>query len=77
MSVLCDVQDLIIFPEDATVKKLQQTSSRVLLLEFKASGRKLFFWMQEPKDDKDDEYVSKLNQYINNPPAPDQQGNVQ
>lgn len=54
------------------MKKVQQANSRVLLLEFK-SGRKMFFWMQEPKDDKDDEYVNKLNQYINNPPAPDQQ----
>jgi len=66
--------DLIIFPEDATFKRLKQCSSaRVFLLEFK-SDRKVFFWMQEAKEDKDDELATKVNQYINNPPTPEQQG---
>jgi 26S proteasome regulatory subunit N13 len=46
-------------------------SSRVFLLEFKDTSRKLFFWMQEPKDDKDEDFLTKINQYINNPPALD------
>jgi len=62
--------DLIIFPEEAVMKKLKQVP-RVLLLEFKSSSRKLFFWLQESKGDKDDEFVSKVNEYINNPPNPE------
>lgn len=42
---------------------------RVFLLEFTSSGKKLFFWAQEPKEEKDDEFVTKVNQFINNPPA--------
>lgn len=30
----------------------------------------MFFWSQEGKEDKDEEYVSKINEYINNPPPP-------
>jgi len=46
----------------------QCTTGRVYLLEFKASSRKLFFWMQEPSDSKDEENTNKINQHINNPP---------
>jgi len=63
-------QDLIIFPEEATFKHVKQCSSgRVYLLEFKTTSRKLFFWMQEPSDAKDEEHANKVNQYINNPPV--------
>ncbi|KPM08352.1 proteasomal ubiquitin receptor ADRM1-like protein [Sarcoptes scabiei] len=62
--------DLIIFPDDAEFLKVPQcTSGRVFVLKFKTSPRRLFFWSQEPKDDKDDEIVSKINDYINNPMA--------
>jgi len=65
--------DLIIFPEEATMKKISQcTTGRIFLLEFKASSKKHFFWLQESKDDKDDEYIKKINEYINSPPNPDQ-----
>merc|ERR1711894_342810 len=63
--------DLIIFPDDVEFKKVSQcTTGRVFILKFKNSTRKLFFWMQEPKDDKDDEFSKKVNDYLNNPPAP-------
>jgi len=63
--------DLIIFPEEAVFKHVKQcTTGRVYVLEFKSTARKLFFWMQEPSDSKDEEFVSKINQYINNPPVP-------
>jgi len=40
-----------------------------MLLEFKSSSRKMFFWVQEAKDDKDEENITKINQYINSPPT--------
>lgn len=67
--------DLIIFAEEATLKRVKQVKdNRVLLLEFNGSNRRLFFWLQEPKTDKDDEYVTKINQYINNPPTSEESG---
>jgi len=61
--------DLIVFPEDCEYKKVTQCKegSRVYLLKFKASAKKLFFWMQEPKADADDDYVWKVNDALNNP----------
>jgi len=61
--------DLIIFPEDAVFSKVTQCKegSRVVLLKFKASSRKLFFWMQEPKSDNDEDLISKVNDALNNP----------
>jgi len=44
--------------------------ARVFLLKFKASARKLFFWMQEPKADGDSDYIWKVNDALNNPGGP-------
>lgn len=52
----------------------QCTTGRVYVLRFKPSSRRFFYWMQEPKDDKDEEYCNKINEYINNPPAPGSRG---
>eukprot|EP00794_Sanderia_malayensis_P012262 gene12262-13527_t len=63
--------DLIIFPDDVEYKKVPQcTTGRAFVLRFKLSSRKFFFWMQEPKDEKDEEHCKKVNEYLNNPPAP-------
>lgn len=63
--------DLIIFPDDIEFKHVTQcTTGRVYVLKFKTSSRKFFFWMQEPKTDKDEEYRKKVNEYLNNPPTP-------
>ncbi|XP_051961585.1 proteasomal ubiquitin receptor ADRM1-like isoform X1 [Xyrauchen texanus] len=63
--------DLIIFPDDCEFKRVNQcTTGRVFVLKFKAGSKRMFFWMQEPKTDKDEEYCRKLNEYLNNPPMP-------
>lgn len=63
--------DLIIFPDDAEFKRVSQcTTGRVYVLKFKTNPRRIFYWMQEPSEDKDDDYCQKINEYINNPPPP-------
>lgn len=62
--------DLIVFPEDCEFKRVAQcTTGRVYVLKFKNSSRKLFFWVQEPKTDKDDENCRRINDVLNNPPT--------
>jgi hypothetical protein len=54
--------DFIIFPGDAEIKPITQCKTgRVILLKFKENNRKYFYWLQEPKDDKDEEYVKKVS----------------
>eukprot|EP01122_Echinamoeba_exundans_P010319 TRINITY_DN3836_c0_g1_i1.p1 TRINITY_DN3836_c0_g1~~TRINITY_DN3836_c0_g1_i1.p1 ORF type:complete len:337 (-),score=137.73 TRINITY_DN3836_c0_g1_i1:88-1098(-) len=62
--------DLIIFPEEAQFKKVEEAKppSRVYLLQFNNGNKRHFFWMQEPKADKDEETIKKFNDYMNNPP---------
>eukprot|EP00005_Dracoamoeba_jomungandri_P005178 CAMPEP_0174261442 /NCGR_PEP_ID=MMETSP0439-20130205/11433_1 /TAXON_ID=0 /ORGANISM="Stereomyxa ramosa, Strain Chinc5" /LENGTH=320 /DNA_ID=CAMNT_0015345917 /DNA_START=32 /DNA_END=994 /DNA_ORIENTATION=- len=71
--------DLIVFPEDGIeFKRIKQcTTGRVYLLEWQQTGRRLFFWMQEPSESKDEENCRKINEYIKNPPTQEatQQGN--
>ncbi|XP_032073547.1 proteasomal ubiquitin receptor ADRM1 homolog isoform X1 [Thamnophis elegans] len=63
--------DLIIFPDDCEFKRVSQcTTGRVYVLKFKAGSKRLFFWMQEPKTEKDEEHCRKVNEYLNNPPMP-------
>jgi len=65
--------DLMIFPDDIETRKVAQcTTGRVFLMRFKSTNKKFFFWMQEPESekDKDDKLWKKLNDYLNNPPAP-------
>lgn len=62
---------MIIFPDDCEFKRVPQCpSGRVYVLKFKAGSKRLFFWMQEPKTDQDEEHCRKVNEYLNNPPMP-------
>ena len=36
-------------------------TGRVFVLKFKENDKKMFFWMQEPKSDKDEEFYKKAN----------------
>lgn len=46
------------------------------MLKFKAGSKRLFFWMQEPKTDQDEEHCRKVNEYLNNPPCLGRWGRV-
>ena len=63
--------DLILMPDDVEFKAVPAcTTGRVFVLKFKGNDKKMFFWMQEPKSDKDEEFCKKVNDFLNNPPAP-------
>ncbi|CAG8567501.1 4368_t:CDS:2 [Racocetra fulgida] len=67
--------DLIVFPEEAEFIRVEQcTTGRVYLFNFKSSSQKLFFWMQDAKDDKDEENVNKVNRLLNGLTESRQQG---
>ena len=56
-------KDFIIFPGDAEMKRVPQcTTGRVFLLKFRDSTtRRFFYWLQEPKEEKDEELLKKVH----------------
>jgi 26S proteasome regulatory subunit N13 len=55
------IDDLILFPGDATFAK---ASDRVHVLKFTSSSARSFFWHQDPSPDQDDERARKVNELI-------------
>ena len=62
---------IIIFAGEISVELVPEcTDGRVLLLRFKNNAdRKLFFWLQEADEDKDDDLIKELSEIFTNPPA--------
>mmetsp|Transcript_24507 Transcript_24507/g.58361 ORF Transcript_24507/g.58361 Transcript_24507/m.58361 type:complete len:346 (+) Transcript_24507:38-1075(+) len=61
--------DRMIFPGDATFSYVEQArgnakNPRVYVLKFSDSTERLFFWMQEPSDAKDEENCKAVNAKI-------------
>eukprot|EP00756_Hemistasia_phaeocysticola_P002827 Hpha_TRINITY_DN11906_c0_g1::TRINITY_DN11906_c0_g1_i1::g.20832::m.20832/K06691/RPN13; 26S proteasome regulatory subunit N13 len=58
--------DIFLFPGEVTWQRVPQcTTGRVYVLDF--GPRQLFFWMQEPDAEQDDQYAKKINEYIEDP----------
>merc|ERR1740121_225604 len=58
------VTDLIVI-NDAYFQKIEKcTTGRVYILRFTSSDKKMFFWMQEPKEDGDKELMKKFNEAV-------------
>mmetsp|Transcript_21999 Transcript_21999/g.28803 ORF Transcript_21999/g.28803 Transcript_21999/m.28803 type:complete len:386 (+) Transcript_21999:60-1217(+) len=72
------VDDLILFPDDAVFKKVNtgKEGDRVYLLQYKGSDRRFFFWMQDAKDEKDEEYCDNINKYMSDPAAANEAANA-
>ncbi|CAO3631372.1 unnamed protein product [Cunninghamella echinulata] len=64
--------DLIIFPDEAEMVRVPEcTTGRVILLKFKSSNERQFYWMQKLDDSEDDDMIQRVNHLINNPSALD------
>ncbi|KAJ6231252.1 cell membrane glycoprotein [Anaeramoeba flamelloides] len=60
------VDNFFLFPGDAVLKKVYQcTTGRVVLLRFNQGKRRFFYWLQEPKEEKDQELLDNVNKAIN------------
>lgn len=58
------VTDLIVI-NDAYLERIQKcTTGRAYILRFTSSDKKMFFWMQEPNGDKDEERVKTFNDAV-------------
>ncbi|KAF9093130.1 hypothetical protein BGX29_010076 [Mortierella sp. GBA35] len=57
--------DLILFPGDAELISVPQcTTGRVVMLQFKSSSQKLFYWLQEASTARDQTILQQVNSLI-------------
>lgn len=62
--------DFIIFPGDCTYSRVKECETgRVYVLRFENSTVRMFYWLQEPNTDRDDEHCRRINYLLNHPPA--------
>lgn len=54
---------------------MNEAQGRVYLLQFD-TGRKMFFWMQEPSAEKDTELIDQLNKILREGPPAEEQPNA-
>jgi len=60
-----EIADDLIVVNDAYFEKIEKVKDgRVYLLRFTSSDKKMFFWMQEPKTEGDEELIKKANEAI-------------
>jgi hypothetical protein len=61
-------EDLILFPGDAKLEKVSQSSwGRTYVLKFESSDQKHFFWLQDSSTRRDEEFVTNLNRTLADP----------
>eukprot|EP01083_Nonionella_stella_P151716 485284_1 len=69
--------DLTIFPQTAKWEKVNECKDgRVYVLRMMGSDRKHFFWSQEPKEDKDEEWFTNINKLCNGESIADDKSNT-
>jgi len=69
------VDDLILFPGDATFSPVSP-SSRVYVLRFTSSSARHFYWMQDVETTQDARRAGRVNALIEDVDAPEQQQDV-
>ncbi len=69
---------LILFPDDVDFKKVNtgRNEDRVYMLKWRTGGKVLMFWMQDKSTAKDADNCTKVNEFINNPRASIDTGNL-
>jgi len=61
-------EDLILFPGEATLVKVDQSAwGRTYVLKFSSSNQRHFFWMQDADSSRDAEFVSNVNRLLTDP----------
>ncbi|KAG8953851.1 hypothetical protein FRC04_001481 [Tulasnella sp. 424] len=55
------VEDLILFPGDASFVPVTEAEGRVYVLKFTSSDQRQFFWLQDADTSKDEENVKRVN----------------
>merc|ERR1711871_1496934 len=63
--------DLMLFPGDAEVFPLPRppATGRCFAMRFKSSNGIHFFWLQDPKEDKDEQLMKDMNKHLGNAEA--------
>jgi hypothetical protein len=68
--------DRMVFPGENIFKRVNtgRTTDRVYMLKYLSGSQRLMYWMQAKSPEKDEDFLGKVNDYINNPNlAPDGQ----